>query len=260
MYPLLGSKILSLDDPRLSAAQDQFADPATVYATWLQRTYDKLQLPEVVLDNAIRYFSKTGKFESLRGLHCKKEACLFLACRTCGIPQRIREFSDITGERPAKILRTAYEVADALGLRVKARPTDRGIFNAIEKLDLPRELYLEVTRLLPILDSKAPHGALRETTAGAVVWILLQEVGGIWSLKTQYEIAEALGIAEFSVRDRVAELKKDLKAENSPDFTTLQTFADKRHGSSKKVSNARQPERREAPQTKNSEGPMGYGN
>jgi len=190
----------------------------------LRRFCEKLVIPTYVRDEAIRIYREALRKGLVRGrsIVSMVAASLYAACRTLGVPVRLKHIAEASvmayderGETNA--LENAKEEASRCyrlllkELKLPVRMADPKIYvhTVVERAGLPtktEEVAREIidrARRARITAGKDPLGV-----AAAAVYVACVMLG---IRRTQKEIARAAGVTEVTIRNRYKELKEKLK-------------------------------------------------
>jgi len=194
--------------------------------TVLKRFCEKLVLPAYVRDEAIKIYREALRRGLVRGrsIVSMVAASLYAACRTLGVPVRLKKIAETSvmayderGETKAlenakkEISRCYRLLLKELKLPVKIADPSIYVHTIVEKAGLPSETeeiardIIRRAKRARIIAGKDPLGV-----AAAAVYIacVMLDVR-----RTQKEIARAAGVTEVTIRNRYKELREKLRLE-----------------------------------------------
>jgi transcription initiation factor TFIIIB Brf1 subunit/transcription initiation factor TFIIB len=154
----------------------------------------RLNLPDVVLQEAGLLYKRS--YAVVFNARCKPEACILIACRIHGVHHSIEEIAGL-GRRPLDVMRTAYAIADKLGVEMKQPDYRRFIFGITERLGLKREEYQEILGRFEAVRGMSGHNP--KSIIGALVYLYCKRERHL--RMTMSDAGELVGMAEYTIRD-----------------------------------------------------------
>jgi transcription initiation factor TFIIB len=178
----------------------------------IQPAIAKMGLPEAVVKRAVDIYRQVYEAGKIKGreIHGLLVASLYLACREVNIPRTLKDFAEQFLIRPRKLARYYRLVHRTVG--VDTIPTNGYYTNYISKvvnmLQLSENIKREAIRLYNIIhEHNLTLGKHPAGMAATLVYLACKNVG---YRITQGQVAEAAGVTEVTIRNRLVEVRKIL--------------------------------------------------
>lgn len=178
--------------------------------TELDRVSSRLGIPRSVREDAALIYRKAAKQNIIRGrsIEGMVAACIYTACRRCGIPRTLDEMSEVSRVTKKKIGKNYRFLARELNIKLKpTSPTDY-IPRFATKLGLSNQVQ---SKAINIVQESGKQGLIsgREPTGVAAASLYIASVL-LCEKKTQKDLAEVAGVTEVTIRNRYKELSDKL--------------------------------------------------
>lgn len=172
----------------------------------LARVKDKLGLSDAVIEKTAYIYRKAQGRQLVRGRTISSilAACIYMACREMGVSRTLRDISKATNVKRNSISACFRIVVCELDMKMPIVDPMKCIVKIANQLDMGEKsrrvainMMNDITRK-EISAGKAPMGL-----AATVLYLACQSSG---ENMTQREIAEAAGVTEVTIRNRVRDL------------------------------------------------------
>ena len=176
----------------------------------LNKLKDKLALTPPIIEKTAYTYRKVQEAGLIRGrtIGAVLVACLYITCRELGVSRTIDELAEASNIRRKAITKIYRDIV----LHLERKIPQVNCFQCIDKIANKIELSERTIRhardvLKKVLEQEFSAGKDPMGFAGAVLYVTLQMEG-----KTirQFEIAQAAGVTEVTIRNRAKELKRQL--------------------------------------------------
>jgi transcription initiation factor TFIIB len=182
-----------------------------IATTELKRIGSNINLPNHVKEEAMRLYIEAFKRKLLRGrsINAMVAACLYVACRSKGIPRTLQEILEESSVSSKDVRRSISILMKEFNLKSQSTDPVSLIPRYITDLGLNSEIAALTSKILTTYIANFPISGIdpKGLCAGAIyIACKLKNIE-----LTQLEIANIVGITEVTLRSRYKELKKKLK-------------------------------------------------
>jgi len=192
---------------KLQASEDR----NLVYAlNDLNNLGNRLSLPRNVLDTASRIYRQALEEDVIRGRTISKivAACLYMACRRCGVVRRLDEISRVSRIQSKDIAKFYRLLLWELDADVPRQGTRGIISRLVSKLGLRGETERLASLLLEgAEESRLTNGKHPAGIAASCIYISTRVTV---ERVTQEEVSHEAGITEVTIRNRYREILEKL--------------------------------------------------
>jgi transcription initiation factor TFIIB len=178
----------------------------------LGRVKDKLALPDAIVEKTAYIYRKAQEKRLIRGRSTSGilAAAIYIACREIGAPRSLRDMVEITGIKRKVISRSYRLLIVELGLRIPLVDPTKCIAKIANKAKLSEKTKRMAIDMMNDLTGKEMSAGKGPMGLAATVLYLSGLSNGEYV--TQKEIAEAAGVTEVTIRNRVKDIKTGLGA------------------------------------------------
>jgi len=205
------SEFARLSRVQILAASDEKSIKAGVRE--IARITAALQLPNQVREEAQRLFVVAQRAGLLRsgGVAAMAAACIMLACREYGLPDPGPRLFEVSPADRQRVRRCYVELAMLVSGRVRLKPPSplKYVPMIVSKLGLSPEIQQLAAKIIRAAEAgRVLLGKPPRSIAAASVYLAALICGERG--RRRYEIAEAAGITETTLRKRAKELLRRL--------------------------------------------------
>lgn len=173
----------------------------------LGRVRDKLALSDAIIEKTAYIYRKAQEKHLIRGRSTSGilAAAIYIACREIGAPRSLRDMVEITGIKRKVISRSYRLLITELGIRIPLVDSMKCIAKIANKAKLSEKTKRVAIDMMNDLTKKEMSAGKGPMGLAATVLYL----SGLSNSEyvTQKEIAEAAGVTEVTIRNRVKEIK-----------------------------------------------------
>ena len=181
---------------------------------YLDKLKDKLGLPDAAIEKTAYIYRKAQERGLIRGrtIPVMLAAAVYIACREIGIPRSLSDIATITNVRRKELARTYRLLIIELDHKVPMIDPIKCVAKVANKASLK-----EITKRKAI--NIVHEATKKELSAGKDPMSLAATVLYLSSLKTgekrtQQDISNAAGVTSMTLRNRLKDLKSQLKLNN----------------------------------------------
>jgi transcription initiation factor TFIIB len=167
---------------------------------------DKLRLSETIIEKTAYIYRKAEDRGLVRGrsISGMVAAAIYIACREIGTPRTLREIAAISNVKRKNIARCCRLLISELDLKVPMVDPMKCIVKIANKANLSEKVTRQAMSMMTeIIKSKISAGKNPMSFAATVLYLSSLRVG--WNT-TQLDIANAAGVTEVTIRNRIKEL------------------------------------------------------
>lgn len=173
----------------------------------LGRVRDKLALSDAIIEKTAYIYRKAQEKHLIRGRSTSGilAAAIYIACREIGAPRSLRDMVEITGIKRKVISRSYRLLITELGIKIPLVDSMKCIAKIANKAKLSEKTKRVAIDMMNDLTKKEMSAGKGPMGLAATVLYL----SGLSNSEyvTQKEIAEAAGVTEVTIRNRVKEIK-----------------------------------------------------
>jgi transcription initiation factor TFIIB len=176
---------------------------------------DKLGLPDVLVERVAYMYRKAQEKGLTRGRSISAiiSAAVYVSCREAGIPRTLRDVAAAGNLKRKDLARHCRLIIRQLDLRVPVADPMKCIVKIANKANLSETITRQaMNMMIRIIRRGISAGKNPMSLAATVLYISSINAG---ENITQFDLANAAGITEVTIRNRVQELKK-IREPNSP--------------------------------------------
>lgn len=176
----------------------------------LARVKDKLGLPNAVIEKTAYIYRKAQDKRLTRGRTISSilAACIYLACREMEVSRTLRDISDATNVKRNSISACFRIVVNELDMKMPMVDPMKCIVKIANRLDMSeKSRRIAINMMNDIIRKKISAGKVPMGLAATVLYLACQSNG---ENIAQRKIAEAAGVTEVTIRNRVRDLKDKL--------------------------------------------------
>jgi transcription initiation factor TFIIB len=176
----------------------------------LYRLKDKLGLSYAIIEKTAYIYRKAEVRGLVRGRTTSGmvTAAIYLACRDIGVPRTLKEIAAVSNTNRKHIARCCRLLISELDLKVPMADPMKCIVKIANKAELSEKTTrLAMNMMTEIIKSKISVGKNPMSFAATVLYISSFKAG---DKLTQLDIANAAGVTEVTIRNRVKELNNTL--------------------------------------------------
>jgi transcription initiation factor TFIIB len=169
---------------------------------------DKLRLSDTIIEQTAYIYRKAEERGLVRGrtISGMVTAAIYIACREIGTPRTLKEIAAISNTKRKKIALCCRLLIGELDLIVPMADPMKCIVKIANKAELSEKITRQAMNMMTeIINSKISAGKNPMSFAATVLYISSFKVG---EKITQLDIANAAGVTEVTIRNRVKELNK----------------------------------------------------
>lgn len=195
---------------RLSTARDR--NLALALRT-IMEIISALNLPKSVLETASVVYRKALENNKVKGRSIKSmaAAAVYLACHLCKHARTLDELSKISMMDKKEIGRSYRSLIKDLTITVTPIPPHSYVKHIAKPLQLPASAELIAYRIVEVARSIRITNGKNPTGIAAAALYMASIISGY--KKTQREIAEAANVTEVTVRNRYANLAREIQVD-----------------------------------------------
>jgi transcription initiation factor TFIIB len=176
----------------------------------MSKISSKLNIPRNVIETSSMIYREALKKKLIRGrtIQSLVVACIYIACRQCGVTRSLKDFAKTANMSNKAAARNYRFLLKELKLNVPQTNPSRYISKIVNNLKLngkTEQLALKIltkANELKLTNGRGPGGV-----AAACVYISSRLTG---DYKTQYEISKEAQVTEVTIRNRYKELVQHL--------------------------------------------------
>lgn len=175
--------------------------------TELARVKDKLGLSDAVIEKTAYIYRKAQGKQLVRGRTISSilAACIYMACREMEVSRTLRDISEATNVRRNSISACFRIVVNELDMKMPMVDPVKCIVKIANQLDLSeKSRRIAINTMNDIIRKKISAGKAPMGLAATVLYLACQSSG---ENVTQREIAEAAGVTEVTIRNRVRDVE-----------------------------------------------------
>lgn len=184
----------------------------------LQILKDKLALPNVAVEKAAYIYRKTHERKLARGRAVSGliAASAYIACREISAPRTLNDIAAASNIKRKQLAKAYRFLVMELDIKVPLADQTKCIAKVANKANLSEKTKRLAIRMMDEIKRKGngdedvllyPAGKNPMALAATIIYISCLRTG---ENKTQTDIADAAGITEVTIRNRVRELKSKL--------------------------------------------------
>lgn len=181
----------------------------------LGRLRDKLGLSDVIVEKAAYIYRKAQEKDLIRGrtISSVLAAAIYMACREMGTPRSIRDMTEITSVKPKAISHQYRLLVQELDIKVPLIDPEKYVAKIANKAQISEKTKRAAVRIIgDIVRKEISAGKNPIAIAATALYLSCLENN---ENKTQKDIADAAGITEVTIRNRLKGLKADLCLEQT---------------------------------------------
>jgi transcription initiation factor TFIIB len=167
---------------------------------------DKLGLSYMIIEKTAYIYRKAEDRGLVRGRTTSGmvAAAIYLACRDIGVPRSLKEIAAVSNTKRKHIALCCRRLISELDLRVPLVDPMKCIVKIANKAELSEKTTrLAMNMMTEIIKSKISAGKNPMSLAATVLYISSVKAG---EKLTQLDIANAAGVTEVTIRNRIKEL------------------------------------------------------
>jgi transcription initiation factor TFIIB len=167
---------------------------------------DKLGLSDTIIEKTAYIYRKAEDRGLVRGrsISGMVTAGIYIACRDIGTPRTLREIAAISNVKRKNIARCCRLLISELDLKVPMVDPMKCIVKIANKANLSEKVTRQAMNMMTeIIKSKISAGKNPMSFAATVLYLSSLRAGGNI---TQLDIANAAGVTEVTIRNRIKEL------------------------------------------------------
>jgi transcription initiation factor TFIIB len=173
----------------------------------LGRVKDKLGLSNAIIEKTAYIYRKAQEKHLIRGRSTSSvlTASIYIACREMGAPRSLRDMVEITNVKRKVISRSYRMLITELGIRMPLVDPMKCIAKIANKAKLSertKRMAIDMMKDLTEKEMSAGKGPM-----GLAATVLYLACLSNSEYATQKEIAEAAGVTEVTIRNRVKDLR-----------------------------------------------------
>lgn len=176
----------------------------------LARVKDKLGLSDAVIEKTAYIYRKAQGKQLVRGRTISSilAACIYIACREMEVSRTLRDISEATNIKRNSISACFRIMVNELDMKIPMADPMKCIVKIANQLDMGEKSRRIAFNMMNNITSKEKSaGKVPMGLAATVLYLACQRSG---ENITQREIAEAAGVTEVTIRNRVRDLKDKL--------------------------------------------------
>ena len=167
---------------------------------------DKLGLSDTIIEKTAYIYRKAEEGGLVRGrsISGMVTAAIYIACREIGTPRTLREIAAISNVKRKNIARCCRLLISELDLKVPMVDSMKCIVKIANNANLSEKVTRQAMNMMTeIIESKISAGKNPMSFAATVLYLSSLRAGGNI---TQLDIANAAGVTEVTIRNRIKEL------------------------------------------------------
>jgi transcription initiation factor TFIIB len=187
----------------------------------LGRQRDKLGLSDAMIDKTAYIYRKVLEKGLVKGRSTSAilAAAIYIACRELGAPRSLKEIAEMTDVRRKAISRSYMTLIQEVGIIVPVVDPLRCVAKIANNARLSeKSKRMAIDIMKELVNTQIPAGKRPMSLAATILYLscLRNDDPAV----TQKDIAEAAGVTEVTIRNRV----KDLKSSNMPSTIRAMLF------------------------------------
>ena len=196
-------------DSRIRA--NNSADRNLLYAfTELRRLKDKLGLSDAMLEKTAYIYRKAQEKQLIKGRSTSSmlAAAIYIACRELGASRTLRDVTEITGVKRKSISRDYRLLITSLEIKIPPADPMKCIAKIANKINISERTRRSAMKTMnDLVEREISAGKGPMGLAATILYISCLDAG---ESVTQKTIAEAAGITDMTIRNRLRDLKAQL--------------------------------------------------
>jgi transcription initiation factor TFIIB len=171
---------------------------------------DKLGLSDTIIEKTAYIYRKAEDKGLVRGrsISGMVAAAIYIACRETGTPRTLKEIAEISNGKRKNIALCCRLLIGELDLKVPMADPMKCIVKIASKVNLSETITRQAMNLMAeVIKSKISAGKNPMSLAATVLYLSSLKTG---MNITQLDIANAAGITEVTIRNRIKELNTHL--------------------------------------------------
>jgi transcription initiation factor TFIIB len=172
---------------------------------------DKLGLSDTIIEDTAYIYRKVQDKGLTRGrsIHGMLAAALYLVCREAGTPRTLRDISQTSNIKRKDLTKSYRTLTDELGIRAPIFDPMKCIVKVANATKIGERTKRHAFRMMnELLRRKTLSAGKNQMGLGAsILYIACKETGEV---KSQKVMANAAGVTEVTIRNRVRDLVRNL--------------------------------------------------
>jgi transcription initiation factor TFIIB len=171
---------------------------------------DKLRLSDTIIEQTAYIYRKAEERGLVRGrtISGMVTAAIYIACRELGTPRTLKEIAEISNTKRKNIALCCRLLISELDLKVPMADPMKCIVKIANKAEVSEKITrLAMNMMTEIIKSKISAGKNPMSFAATVLYISSFKAG---ENITQFDLANAAGVTEVTIRNRVKELNNKI--------------------------------------------------
>ena len=171
---------------------------------------DKLVLPNVVIEKAAYIYRKAHERKLSRGRHISAlvAASVHIACREMGTTRTLKDIAAASNIKRKQLAKAYTLLYIELDIKVPLADQTRCIAKVANKANLSEKTKRHAIRMMDqINETQLSAGKNPMSLAATILYLSCLKTG---ENKSQFDIAEAAGVTEVTIRNRVRDIKDKL--------------------------------------------------
>jgi transcription initiation factor TFIIB len=171
---------------------------------------DKLMLPDAAVEKTAYIYRKVQERGLVRGrtIAAVLSAVVYIVCRETAIPRTLDDIAGLTNIKQKELARVYRLIVLELDLKIPMVDKMKCIAKVANKAMLSEKTKREAMKIMNVVTKKGiSAGKDPMGLAGSIIYLCSTNNG---ESKNQIDIAEAAGVTEVTIRNRLKEIKKQL--------------------------------------------------
>jgi transcription initiation factor TFIIB len=171
---------------------------------------DKLMLPDAAVEKTAYIYRKVQERGLVRGrtIAAVLSAVVYIVCRETAIPRTLDDIAGLTNIKQKELARVYRLIVLELDLKIPMVDKTKCIVKVANKAMLSEKTRREAMKIMNVVTKKGiSAGKDPMGLAGSIIYLCSTKNG---ENKNQIDIAEAAGVTEVTIRNRLKEIKKQL--------------------------------------------------
>jgi len=171
---------------------------------------DKLMLPDAAVEKTAYIYRKVQERGLVRGrtIAAVLSAVVYIVCRETAIPRTLDDIAGLTNIKQKELARVYRLIVLELDLKIPMVDKMKCIVKVANKAMLSEKTKREAMNIMNVVTKKGiSAGKDPMGLAGSIIYLCSTNNG---ENKNQIDIAEAAGVTEVTIRNRLKEIKKQL--------------------------------------------------
>ena len=171
---------------------------------------DKLVLPNVVIEKAAYIYRKAHERKLSRGRHVSAlvAASIYIACREMSTPRTLKDIAAASNIKRKQLAKAYTLLYIELDIKVPLADQTKCIAKVANKANLSEKTKRQGIRMMDqINETQLSAGKNPMGFAATILYLSCLKTG---ENKSQFEMAEAAGVTEVTIRNRVRDIKDKL--------------------------------------------------